>query len=644
MSTIVMQINPFDFFTDTHGDALDAGYVWIGQPNLDPRQYPVSVFYDAALTIPAPMPLRTSSGYIVRNGAPTFLYINGNYSVLVQDKQQRQVYYVADFLLTGASGAVSLSDLANNTDPLKGAGLVGFKRSKLAQTVAGVGRMLSSTMINLWEYESFVVTKPNPADSDTWDWTPAIVAGSADSVVYNSPLILPIGKFNVAPNTWTMFRTGEGATTLDRQSTGIIGMGAGSRIIITGTGTGLTIGQSGEGGTVSAGRNIQLENFCMEFSADNTIGIYCRTATQVWMDKLVVLGNSFRNCTALHIRDVIMLNVNRMYIRDLAGDNGTCVYLENPNALTTGNYTFTNILGLVVNKGIWAPASGRGPGQVLNNIHCDNFKVYNDTGTIGTGAGGYTDDGTYFTQRIGFDFNERVYNVVMKNCHVEFKSGETGIRLNRVKDFDLSNNILSGQSAGSMRHTITLVDSVTFPGVENCSIDLNYLQAAATGIYVGKNSTGVSIGNNKTNLVTTYIVRDAALANGEGLADNEKSSAWTPFITGSTGAGVGTYTVQNGVVSRHNNIVTITAQLSWSAHTGTGFLQIDGLPYVTYAGIPHACTVLSSNVAFTGQLSGLTAPGLARILPQRVTTAAPLTQLNMSASGTIYVSATYPMD
>lgn len=534
-------------------------------------------------------------------------------------------------------------DLLNSTDPLKGAGMAGFKRSKLAQTIKSIGRMLSASMINLWEYEGSVVTRPNPADSDTWDWTPAIVAGSADSVLYNCPLVLPLGKFNVAPNTWTMFRTGEGASTLDRQSTGVIGMGAGSRIIFTGTGTGLTIGQSGEGGTVSAGRNIQLENFTMELSANDTIAIYCRTATQVWMDKLNVLGNSFRNCTALHIRDVITLNVNRMYVRDLIGDFGTCVYIENPNALTTGNYTFTNILGLGVNKGVWAPAAGRGAGQVLNNIHCDNFKVYNDTGTIGSGSGGYTDDGTYFTQRIGFDFNERIYNVVLKNCHVEFKSGETGIRLNRVKNFDLSNNMLSGQTAGSMRHCVTLVDNATLPGVENCNIDLNYLQASATGIYVGKNATGISIGNNKTNNVTTYILRDSTLPNGEGLADVEKAVAFTPFITGSTAAGAGTYTVQNGEMSRHNNIVTVTGQISWSAHTGTGFLQIDGLPYVTYGGIPHACTVLTSNVAFTGQLAGLTAPGLARILPQRVTTAAPLTQLNMSASGTLYFSATYPM-
>lgn len=133
--SIVMQINPFEFFADTHGDALDAGFIWIGEINKDPIQYPVAAFYDEALTIPAPMPLRTTSGYIVRNGSPTFLYINGNYSILVQDREGRQIYYVPDFLLIGNDSAVSQgdfdqfkADLANTTDIALGDAMIGVKQ------------------------------------------------------------------------------------------------------------------------------------------------------------------------------------------------------------------------------------------------------------------------------------------------------------------------------------------------------------------------------------------------------------------------------------------------------------------------------------------------------------------------------------
>ena len=121
--SIVAQINPFDFFVDGAGTALDSGFIYIGQPNLDPRQYPVQIYYDEALTIAAAQPLRTSHGYVYRAGAPTFLYIDGNYSVMVQDKNHVQVYYVADALLIGNGSAVSKAELAADN----GAELVGYK-------------------------------------------------------------------------------------------------------------------------------------------------------------------------------------------------------------------------------------------------------------------------------------------------------------------------------------------------------------------------------------------------------------------------------------------------------------------------------------------------------------------------------------
>lgn len=115
--SIVTRMNPFDFFTDTAGDALDEGYIWIGVANQDPRQFPVSIYYDSALTIPAAMPLRTSSGYVVRNGSPTFLYGNGNYSILVQNKRNEQIYYVADFLMVGNSGLGDISGAMSIGNP-----------------------------------------------------------------------------------------------------------------------------------------------------------------------------------------------------------------------------------------------------------------------------------------------------------------------------------------------------------------------------------------------------------------------------------------------------------------------------------------------------------------------------------------------
>lgn len=57
-----LRVNPFEYFTDTNGDPLDDGYIYVGVANLDPETNPISVFYDSALTIPVAQPIRTVAG------------------------------------------------------------------------------------------------------------------------------------------------------------------------------------------------------------------------------------------------------------------------------------------------------------------------------------------------------------------------------------------------------------------------------------------------------------------------------------------------------------------------------------------------------------------------------------------------------
>lgn len=532
--------------------------------------------------------------------------------------------------------------LRSDLSSITGAKKVGWQREAVTvpENNLTVASVLSSSQLNIWEYADLVVSKPTPSDPNTWDWTPAFVGASADAIAFNSLIYLPLGTYRITADAWTMFRTGGTPSVLDRQSMGIIGAGAGSRILIVGAGKGLTIGQSAEGGTVSAGRNIILCNFSIEVSADTSTAIYVRTASQVWIDKVVFHANSFRNCQGLHIRDVISIGASNLYFRSFGGDLGTAVYIENPGILTTGNYTFQNILALDTQKGVWAPSSGRGSGQVLNNIALNNFKVYNDLGTLGSGVGGYTDDGTYFTERVGFDFSNLVYNIIIDNCHVEYKSGQCAVRLNVVKNARIECNMLSGQTGGSMNRCVIIQDNASGPGCENIKIVNNYLQASSAGVYVGKNASGVRIADNKLNLVTTYVLRDSTLLDGIGLVDREIGT-FAPIITGSTSAGTGTYSTNNGRFTRNQNIVTFTLQLSWSAHDGTGFLQIDNMPYTANSAIFQVMSAVASNITFTGQLSCLTSLGLARLLPYRIISGSPIAQLNMSTSGTLYISGSY---
>jgi hypothetical protein len=96
MSALSIQV-PFPVFQGRDGQPLENGYVWIGEPNLNPQTNPVVAYYDAALTIPAAQPLRTLNGYISRAGTPAQVYVDGvNFSILVQDSKGSMVYNFPD--------------------------------------------------------------------------------------------------------------------------------------------------------------------------------------------------------------------------------------------------------------------------------------------------------------------------------------------------------------------------------------------------------------------------------------------------------------------------------------------------------------------------------------------------------------------
>jgi hypothetical protein len=88
-----LSIQPtYPIFTDIDGQPLEAGYVWLGQANLDPQVNPINVYWDAALSIPATQPVRTLGGYPSRNGTPARLYVNSDYSIRVQNRNGSTVY------------------------------------------------------------------------------------------------------------------------------------------------------------------------------------------------------------------------------------------------------------------------------------------------------------------------------------------------------------------------------------------------------------------------------------------------------------------------------------------------------------------------------------------------------------------------
>jgi hypothetical protein len=92
MSALSVQV-PFPVFQGRDGKPLSNGYIWLGVANLDPQTNPVIAYYDEALTIIAPQPLRTINGYVSRAGSPAQIYVDAvNFSILVQDSNGSMVY------------------------------------------------------------------------------------------------------------------------------------------------------------------------------------------------------------------------------------------------------------------------------------------------------------------------------------------------------------------------------------------------------------------------------------------------------------------------------------------------------------------------------------------------------------------------
>lgn len=86
--------NPVPLFIDTRGLLLDGGHIYVGAVSADPQTSPITVYSDAALTIPLTQPIRTLGGFAVSGATPVFLFIaEQDYSMRVTDNVGALVAY-----------------------------------------------------------------------------------------------------------------------------------------------------------------------------------------------------------------------------------------------------------------------------------------------------------------------------------------------------------------------------------------------------------------------------------------------------------------------------------------------------------------------------------------------------------------------
>ena len=118
-------------------------------------------------------------------------------------------------------------------------------------------------------------------------------------------------------------------------------------------------------------------------------------------------------------------------------------------------------------------------------------------------------------------------------------------------------------------------------------------------LLVGTTTNNASGGVIQVSNGITFPATQSASSDANTLDDYEEGT-WTPTIEGTTTAGTATYTSRVGRYTKIGRVVQIECYVQWSAGTGTGNLQISGLPFTSAnATVFPQLSVSSENLALT---------------------------------------------
>jgi hypothetical protein len=164
MANALSKVQGLPYFNDLFGNALDVGNVYIGLPNTDPRQNPMTVYFDEAQTIPAPQPIRVLEGRLTKTGSVSEIFVNPPYSIYVEDQRGAQVYYLpsVDDPVVSAIGTLSVTVQPNIAalrllNPLTAANALVMSYYSAAGKPDGGG--------GIYKYDSTDTTTPDNAGS-----------------------------------------------------------------------------------------------------------------------------------------------------------------------------------------------------------------------------------------------------------------------------------------------------------------------------------------------------------------------------------------------------------------------------------------------------------------------------------------------
>lgn len=225
-----------------------------------------------------------------------------------------------------------------------------------------------------------------------------------------------------------------------------------------------------------------------------------------------------------------------------------------------------------------------------------------------------------------------VANNVIKNCK---QNGVfiSSAGVNGGNHVIANNNILTCGASGIAYLEETNYGSISGVGIQKIAITGNVcVENTRSGIQFNVDTVGllkqiVVSGNlcngntyggiefNSTN-TSPNIISDVVVSGNQAIGNGTVQIAagqfvqfvegverpFTPVISGSTSAGVGTYTSRSGTYTITNNIVYFQLECTWTAHTGTGNILISGFPFAAQNSEPQPTGwVYTDGLTITGQ-------------------------------------------
>jgi len=189
--------------------------------------------------------------------------------------------------------------------------------------------------------------------------------------------------------------------------------------------------------------------------------------------------------------------------------------------------------------------------------------------------------------------------------------------------------LLDDADAAAQRTTLdaAAVNATTFVGTTSIALNRTSAAQVLTGI------NGI-----------TFPATQVTSADANTLDDYEEGT-FTPVLVGVTTSGTGTYSFQNGLYTKIGDTVMFFIFLAWSAHTGTGNMRINGLPFTTDSRIiDFGATIRPTNLTspantiITAELDN--GNSIVRLFSQEIATSV-VAGLAMDTSGQISITGVY---